>query len=290
LLLETLLRSLLHPDVSVFRYGVQRALALGIGLAALVASRGSENAFWVVLTMASVLQANAPSTVAKVAQRTLGTLAGVLLAVAVSFVLPKQLLVPYGAVLVLIAGFAWMQRNYAITAMASGFGVVLLYGVPDDQVLAYAGMRAIDVAIGGVIAAAVARFVFPVRPRLAQRRAAVITSLQRFSQTLGRHIDAPDQVSIIELATCQAVVARANSNLRTDLALVANDDVTSAYEEDLENLLTLDGQLFVLAVTSADLVTSGDLDDLPLHDLLGWIDQEITSAAASPPRLTSAAQ
>ncbi len=285
----SLVRSLLHPDVSVFRYGVQRALALGFGLAVLVASGGGENAFWVVLTLAAVLQANAPSTAAKVARRTVGTLAGVGLAMAVSFVVPTAILVPYVAVLALIAGFAWMQRNYAITAMAAGFGVVLLYGAPTDKVVQYAGMRAVDVLIGGVLAALIARLVFPVRPRLAYRRTELVAALERFSTLVGRRIDSADQVSTIDLAVGQSAVARAASNLRTDLALVTDAEVVACYENDLANLTTLDGQLFAVAVTSVELVNLGGLDDLPLDDVHRWLDEQLASAAASPPQAASTA-
>ncbi|MDQ1247164.1 MAG: hypothetical protein QG597_1534, partial [Actinomycetota bacterium] len=106
LILASLVRNLVHPDVSVFRYGVQRALALGVGAFALVQSRGDENVFWVVISLAAVLQANAPSTVEKVARRSVGTFGGVLLAVALSLILPSRLLVPWVAGVALVAGFA----------------------------------------------------------------------------------------------------------------------------------------------------------------------------------------
>ena len=54
--------------------------------------------------------------------------------------------------------------------MAMGFSAVLLYGAPTHQVGTYAVFRAVDVVIGGLIAAGVAKFVLPVVPQLTKRR------------------------------------------------------------------------------------------------------------------------
>ncbi|MCB9411667.1 MAG: FUSC family protein [Actinobacteria bacterium] len=288
LLAGALVRVLLRPDAAVFRYGVQRAAALGLGVAVLVATDVNENVFWVVITIVAVLQANAPSTVVKVARRTVGTFGGVLAAVVASALLPKAVLVPWVALVVLVAGLAWMSRNYVVTALAAAFAVVLLYGAPTEDYVRFAGLRAIDVVIGGVIAALVARFLLPVRPRLAKRRADLVAALQSFSRLLGTRIADPDDVSLNRLAASQAEVGRTTSNLHTDLTLVADSDVVAAYTEDLESLESLDGQLFVLAVTELDLEQAGGVTQTPLRQMHDWIDQQIAAVASTPPSVSAA--
>ncbi len=283
LMMRALVGSLLRPDASVFRYGVQRALALGVGIAALVASKGNQDVFWVVITLVAVLQSNAPSTLAKVARRTAGTFGGVLVALLVSYVVPASVLVPWVAILVLLAGLAWMSRNYFVTAMASAFGVVLLYGAPKDDVVGFAAARAIDVVIGGIIAALVARLVLPVRPRLEQRRADIVAALQTFSSLVRRGISDPQQVSTAELARAQADVARSTSNLRTDLKLVSDDSLGAAYKDDLRSLESVEGQLFVLVVTQFNMQDEQGLSDLSGLDAQAWIDQRLAELAAAPP-------
>lgn len=283
IILGSLLRCLWRPEVSVFRYGVQRALVLGAGVFALVQSGGQESYFWVLITMSSVLQANAPSTAMKVARRSAGTFVGVLAAVALSFVLPSWLLVPWLAGTALVLGFAWMQRNYTMTALLSGFAVVLLYGAPTNDVASYAVLRAVDVVIGGVLAALVARFVMPVRPRLTARRTALVDSLRDLEHALRQRLTDPTTVPVTRLASFQSQVSRAVSDLRTDLALTSDEDVVRAYEEDLAGFLDDDEKLFVLGMTVVDLAERPGLDDLPVTSALDWLRDDIDTRAGREP-------
>ena len=106
-------QSVLRPRSSVFRYAVQRALAIGGAVAAVVALRGNTNAFWIALTLLLVMQPDTAATGKKAVRAAAGTWAGVVLALLLATVLPAGILVPWVAALLLIGGFAWLKRNYA---------------------------------------------------------------------------------------------------------------------------------------------------------------------------------
>lgn len=288
IILGSLIRCLLQPEVSVFRYGVQRALVLGAGAFAVVQSGGQESFFWILITMSAVLQANAPSTAMKVARRSVGTFVGVLAAVALSFLLPSWLLVPWLAGTAMVMGFAWMQRNYTLTALLSGFAVVLLYGAPTDDVVPYAILRAVDVVIGGVLAALVARFVMPVKPRLAARRRYLVESLRGLEHALRQRLADPTAVPVTRLAAYQSEVSRAMSDLRTDLALTTDADVVRAYQDDLAGFVADDEKLFVLGMTVVDLARDSGVADLPVAAALDWLRHDIDTRADRSPTARAA--
>lgn len=283
MILGSLTRRLVRPDVSVFRYGVQRALALGIGALALVLSANNENAFWILISLAAVLQANAPTTAEKVMQRSVGTFAGVLLALAVALVLPEWLLVPWIAGAALVVGFAWLLRNYALTALLTGFAVVLLFGAPTDSVAEFAAMRAIDVTIAGILAAFIAHFVMPVRPRPEARRAQLVESLRNLEDSLREGLAEPDLIHVRQLAAKQADVSRAISNLRTDLSLLGDHELVQAYQQDLDAFIGSDEALFALGLSAIDMSHEPDFAEVPMDDALDWVRQAIDVQAAHSP-------
>ena len=289
LLASSLLRTVLRPDASVFRYGVQRALVLGVGAAVLVAAHNDENAFWVLITMTAVLQANAPSTAARVARRAAGTLVGVVVAVLLARVLPDRLLVPWVAGIVLVLGLAWMQRNYTVSSMAMGFSAVLLYGAPTHQVGTYAVFRAVDVVIGGLIAAGVAKFVLPVVPQLTKRRGAVLAAMRGLLQGIALRGAHPDLISMEELAARQAAVSTAMTNLETDISLTSDESVVKAYEADSQQLAQLESELYVTGLTVVDLRGDAALANVPLTAALNSLEVRVKDLSEHPPTVPGAA-
>ena len=107
----------------------------GVAIFALVMSHGNENVFWVTLTLVSVLQTNMPQTLVKTVQRVAGTLVGVVLAIALSLVLPTAVLVPWLAGAAILVGLAFQRRNYAVMSGLIAFAIVLLFGAPTNKVL-----------------------------------------------------------------------------------------------------------------------------------------------------------
>jgi hypothetical protein len=119
----------------------------------------------------------------------------------------------------------------------------------------------------------------PVRPRLAARRATLITALRHLADAVGRRISSADSTAIEALATAQARVSGAVSDLRTDLALTKDKEVVAAYEDDLRTLQDVDALLFVLGVTVIDLRAQAD-DPLPMRTVLTGVQQTLDHEAA----------
>lgn len=161
-LTRALVSSVLHVDSAGFRYGVQRAAALGVATFVML-STAAPNFYWILLTIFSVLQTNAIATVSKAVQYAAGTWIGAVGALALSMLLPRGVVVIVALGLI-IAGFAWMARNYTIMSVAVAAAVVLISGAPDGEYLKWAGLRAIDVACGALIAITVSALVLRVRP------------------------------------------------------------------------------------------------------------------------------
>ncbi|MGV1037057.1 MAG: FUSC family protein [Candidatus Nanopelagicales bacterium] len=180
-LTKAALRSVLRPESASFRYGVQRALALGVAVFIMVRI-STPDFYWVLLTIFSVLQTNASATLTRAAQYAFGTWIGAVAALGVGLIIPQQL-AAYVAAGLLIAGFAWMTRNYMAMCVAIAAAVVLLVGSPDGDYLKWAGLRALDVAAGALIAIAVSTFVLRVRPdpnkHVAKGREALLASVDQ---------------------------------------------------------------------------------------------------------------
>ena len=231
-LLQHLGATLLSPDVSVFRFGIQRALALGLGLFVLL-STASSSAFWILLTIFVALQANAGATSMKVVQRVAGTLVGALIAAALASFLPSQVLLPWVAVPVLLIGIIYIQRNYAIMAAAVAAGVVWVVGVPADATWFWAGQRALDTVIGAVIALLVTRLILPVRPYPQRRIGDAVAALRALRDGLvGRATESELMRTIPRL---EARVGGAMSNLKSDLDLLS-DEQAQAFSSEVSDL------------------------------------------------------
>lgn len=174
-------KSVMRPESASFRYGVQRALALGVGVFIMV-RLSSPDFYWVLLTIFSVLQTNASATISRSAQYAFGTWIGAVAALIVGLLIPQQA-ATYVAAALLVAGFAWLTRNYMVLCVAVAAAVVLLVGSPDGDYLKWAGLRALDVTAGALVAIAVSTLVLRVRPQpqlhIAKAKGALASSAQQ---------------------------------------------------------------------------------------------------------------
>ncbi|MFN8124907.1 MAG: FUSC family protein [Candidatus Nanopelagicales bacterium] len=238
-MLRALIRSVVHPDSAPFRYAVQRSLAMGIATWIMVSSSFTEF-YWVLLAMYSVMQTNASATVGRAAQYAFGTWVGAVGAVLLGLVVPQPVMALVALVL-LVAGFAYMVRNYFIFCVAIAASMVLLVGSPDGQYLQWAGLRALDVTIGALVAIIVSAFVLRVRPlperHTGQARAALQSAVAQLKQS--RPMDAgPTQ-----LLADEQRFWRACANLDADRELMHDDDGVSDVLHQLidanENVIAL---------------------------------------------------
>ena len=181
-----LFKSIMHPQSSAFRYGIQRALALGVATFVMIKTQAPDF-YWVLLAMFSVMQTNAIATLSRAAQYAFGTWIGAVGALALSAVVPHEV-VSVLALGLIIAGFAWMTRNYTVMCVGVAAAVVLLTGSPDGDYLKWAGLRALDVTIGALVAVAVSAFVLRVRPdparHIQEAQAALLSSMHQIKARL----------------------------------------------------------------------------------------------------------
>lgn len=143
-----------------------------------------EKPYWIVLTAAIVLKPDLGSVFARGVQRTLGTLAGVLLGVLILQLVPQGgwLLVP---VAVLASCFPFgASRNYGLLATLITPLVLLLldFGATVDRRLAVD--RLLDTAIGAAVVLVVGYLCWPStwRPRLGEHIAAGVETLGSYAR------------------------------------------------------------------------------------------------------------
>lgn len=252
----SMVRTLLSPDSALFRFGIQRALALGVAIFMMVRSGGSEQWFWITLTLASVLHPNAVATKTRMVQRAVGTAVGVLVAVGIAMVVPASVLMPGLMSVVLLVGIVMALVDYRISSALMAAAVVWMMGVPGDRVAEFAAMRLIDVVIGGVIALLVSWLVLPVRPQPRQRREQVELTLTKFADQIGACAAATpggtrvDDVSLKALVAAQSQVRVALQNYQADIKLLDEKRATTEqpYFDKLVNISQIGYALAAVAI------------------------------------------
>jgi len=149
--------SLLAPMVASVRSfddttkdAIRRAIALGLAMLGfqLVADH---NAFWVMLTVFVILQPNGRSTVSSALLRVLGTFVGVVGVVALSAILPSSMAMPI-ALLSLATSLALSTRSTWLSAAFGAAAAAVLVGLPNGNIVGYAGARLVDTVIGATLA------------------------------------------------------------------------------------------------------------------------------------------
>lgn len=268
------IRSVLHPDSTSFRYGVQRALGLGVATYVMV-STTLPNFYWLLLAMFSVLQTNASATWSRAAQYALGTWVGAVAAVLLGLVLPAKI-VSVIALALLIAGFAWMVRNYAVMCVGVAASVVLLTGAPDGAYLKWAGLRALDVTVGALLAMAVSLLVLRVRPQPARNIEQAKSALLATIAQLRDAFHDPNAAKQLTLNS-EGAFLRQMSNLAADQQMMADPSAAAA---SYAGLWRADEQVLALASVAFE----GSQDELPGHPgsapLAAGLDQLAESVKA----------
>ena len=143
---------------------------------------------WMVITVLVVMstQPNLGGALDKALMRFLGTIIGALVAIALTFALPKDLLVlgmlPFVVLCVYVAG-ASSRYSYAGTLSGITLIIILLNKNPSLQV---AILRATEISIGIAIALIVNRFIYPIRAetRLKQSYAKAVLQIRDFFDIL----------------------------------------------------------------------------------------------------------
>lgn len=139
----------LFADGPDLRYAIVRGVLLGGGMGIYTAT-GNHNVFWVLLTLFVVLQPTPDLLWHKALRRVVGVMIGCLLIAALAPVVDRDVLLALSLVLLLV-GFAYYHRNYAIYAACISFVVVAGYGEVSGGTLHWAVHRVVDTTIGATI-------------------------------------------------------------------------------------------------------------------------------------------
>ncbi len=151
---RTTLRANLTLRSSAFRHAIRLGVALALATAiSHLFLTSEERGYWIVLTALLVLKPDFTATFARGVARTLGTMLG-----AVLTTLLVSLLVPNNTILVILDGimaflaFSVLFANYAIFSVFITTETVLLLTFVIPGPLMTTAYRAVDTAIGGILA------------------------------------------------------------------------------------------------------------------------------------------
>lgn len=237
------LRSVLSPEAGWFRFGIQRAIILGLGVLAfkLFVPSAGEQVFWVLLTVFVVMQPNQLATARTAFQRGAGTLVGALAAAGLSLFVPPEALLPYlaGVALILAVGFG--ARNPSIAAGLYGLFMAVMIGVPVHNVPEWAFWRVVSTLCGCLVAALVTLVVLPARVYPQRQTAAARAAISDVLDALAAYCGLPGmRTPRTPLSAYQAVAAARLEQLDNARSLLRDKSLIARYDEVVDRLTSLE--------------------------------------------------
>jgi uncharacterized membrane protein YccC len=145
-----------------FRYAIRISLAMlaGYSISALFSL---SHAYWVMLTILTILKPVYNLTRVRNIQRVVGTLGGVLLGSLVIFVISNNTMLVVIMIICMLMAYTLLRVNYlGFVIFLTMYVLITFHFVNPVQFKSLIGERLIDTLIGSVIAALAARFLFPV--------------------------------------------------------------------------------------------------------------------------------
>lgn len=232
--------ALRHPDPFLRSWAIQRAVVLGLAMLAVGLSRLNLDFIWAFVGL--LLTLNPFNGLAVATKRFIGTTVGIVLAAALSVVVPIEILYPYLAVCVFGIGLGYIQRNYAIFAAALGFFIALAIGIPHHNVPLWAGLRSLDTLIGVTIGVIASRVVLVPRASPPARVRRVTEALDALCAEI-LHPTSADRSSEeelrLQLARAEAAIEAMGSELAIETKAGIDDSYVGAgadYRDALDEL------------------------------------------------------
>ena len=222
------LTALRHPDPFLRSWAIQRAVVLGLAMLAVVLSGLNLDFIWAFVGV--LLTLNPFSGLVVGVQRFIGTTAGIVLAAALSIVVPVEILYPYLAVCVFGIGLGYIQRNYAIFAAGLGFFIALAVGIPHHNVPLWAGLRSLDTLIGVIIGVVASRLILVPKVSPPARVQRVSTALDALCAEILHQANA-DRSSEQELRLRLAHAEAAVEAMAAELAIESNAGISDSYPD-----------------------------------------------------------
>jgi uncharacterized membrane protein YccC len=191
------LRANITWEGAVFRHAVRLAVCAGAGTA-LSYGLGFQRAYWLPMTVAIVLKPDFTATFSRGVLRLAGTFTGLVLASILFHVVPNSMPAHLGLLAVLLYVMRWIgSANYGILVVAVTAMVVALFtvaGIPPMQVIS---ARAVNTAVGGVIAL-LAYILWPTWERRAihENIARLLDAYRLYFQAVCEHSPTLEQIRI----------------------------------------------------------------------------------------------
>jgi uncharacterized membrane protein YccC len=240
----------LSLDSTIFRHALRMAICLGIG-DALGRSLSVQRTYWIPMTIAIVLKPDFTSTVSRGVLRLAGTFAGLLVATVLFHFLHTGVVTDLALLAVSILVLRWVgAANYGIFVTALSAMVVLLLattGTPPKDVI---DSRAVNTAIGGVLAM-LAYIAWPTweRTQVGTVLAEMLESYREyFRAVIGAYLGGP--MSAIDAVRVRGRRARSNAEASVD-RIAAEPGTDPAFAEAL-NVVLANSHRFVHAVMALE--------------------------------------
>lgn len=179
---------------------------------------GLNRGYWAPLTAAIILQPHSGLTMRRSVQRLAGTLAGALIAVFISLTVPTRALMVALLVPLTLITAAIRQASYPLFVLfLTPVFLLLAEAHPGDWHLAQ--VRAIDTALGCVVAVAGAWLLWPAweTPRFANAFARALRANANFLRQTMKMAVTPEQSRIRGLSAIRKAAAIANANAESSL-------------------------------------------------------------------------
>jgi uncharacterized membrane protein YccC len=145
-----------------FRYAIRLTLAMVIGYVVSLFLAVS-HAYWVLLTVVTILKPVYNVTRRRNIQRVIGTLGGVLGASLILFIVSNNTVIMILLITCMLLAYSFLRINYlAFVIFLTIYLVITFHFLNPVEFKNLIGERLVDTLIGSLIAALAARFVFPV--------------------------------------------------------------------------------------------------------------------------------
>ncbi len=251
-----------------FRHGIRLGVALALATILYQLIPGLEaRGYWIPLTALLVLRPDFSSTFSRGLARMLGTMLGAVLAALVAaFLARSQGILVLCDVLALYLAYAILFANYAIFSVFITMEVVFLLSFITPQPPVTAAYRAIDTAIGGVLALLI-YILWPTweRAQVPAYMADRFEAIRRYVVTVLRYYAQPQAYSDATLHTLRNESRLARSNAATSIQHIQQEpELQQANVELVQQLLTASDALASSALTlEAYLLDNPDRHALP---------------------------
>lgn len=136
---------------AIFKHSLRLAVVVMAGYA-IGEYFAVQNAYWILLTIIVIMRPNYGLTKTRSRQRTVGTLIGAAIAIAIVFLSQDPILYAILSVISLVVAFSMVQKNYGTSAVFVTLSVVFVYALLEPNVLSVIQFRVLDTLIGAGLA------------------------------------------------------------------------------------------------------------------------------------------